>query len=78
MRLSSTLAAAIERETGRTEVDPLLTAARQPGFDLQANFAMKLAKQLGEPPRDVAGGDREARRRGRAAGRRRRSPGPGS
>ncbi|HEY6891744.1 MAG TPA: hypothetical protein VI300_28335, partial [Solirubrobacter sp.] len=52
--LSSTLAAAIERETGRTEVDPLLTAARQPGFDLQANFAMKLGKQLGETPRDVA------------------------
>jgi arginyl-tRNA synthetase len=52
--LSTTLAAAIERVTGRAEVDPLLTPARQPGFDLQANFAMKLAKQLGEPPRDVA------------------------
>jgi arginyl-tRNA synthetase len=52
--LSATLAAAIERATGRAEVDPLLTPARQPGFDLQANFAMKLAKQLGEPPRDIA------------------------
>ena len=52
--LSHTLAAAIERVTGRSEVDPLLAVARQPGFDLQANFAMKLAKQLGEPPRDVA------------------------
>jgi arginyl-tRNA synthetase len=52
--LSSTIAAAIERVTGHPDVDPLLTAARQPGFDLQANFAMKLAKQLGEPPRDVA------------------------
>ena len=52
--LSATIVAAIERVTGRSDVDPLLAVARQPGFDLQANFAMKLAKQLGEPPRDVA------------------------
>ena len=52
--LSSALGAAIERETGLTDVDPLVTPARQPGFDLQANFAMKLAKQLGEPPRGLA------------------------
>jgi arginyl-tRNA synthetase len=52
--LSTTLAAAIERVTGRADVDPLLATARQPGFDMQANFAMKLAKQLGEPPREVA------------------------
>ena len=77
--LSHTLAAAIERVTGRSEVDPLLAVARQPGFDLQANFAMKLAKQLGEPPRDVAarvterlgdaGGPRARPRRRRAAPR---------
>ena len=52
--LSTALGAAIERETGLTDVDPLVTPARQPGFDLQANFAMKLAKQLGEPPRGLA------------------------
>ena len=52
--LSTALGAAIERETGLIDVDPLVTPARQPGFDLQANFAMKLAKQLGEPPRGLA------------------------
>jgi arginyl-tRNA synthetase len=52
--LSTALGAAIERETGLVDVDPLVTPARQPGFDLQANFAMKLAKQLGEPPRALA------------------------
>src|SRR5689334_11402820 len=35
-------------------VDPLLAPARQPGFDYQANFAMKLAKQVGQSPRAVA------------------------
>ena len=77
--LSTALGAAIERETGLTDVDPLVTPARQPGFDLQANFAMKLAKQLGEPPRGLAErvvGD--ARRRRRRCWRRSRSPGPGS
>src|SRR6478735_7996559 len=48
------LTAAIERALGQPDVDPLLTPARRPGFDLQANFAMKLAKQLGRPPRELA------------------------
>src|SRR3954452_21284369 len=48
------LTAAIERALGQPDVDPLLTLARRPGFDLQANFAMKLAKQLGRPPRELA------------------------
>ena len=48
------LTAAIERALGQPDVDPLITPARQPGFDLQANFAMKLAKQLGRPPRELA------------------------
>ncbi len=51
-------------------MDPLLVPSRQPGADWQANFAMKLAKQLGRPPRVLAerGGGR-ARRRRRAARR---------
>ena len=34
--------------------DPLLVPSRQAGVDWQANFAMKLAKTVGEPPRVVA------------------------
>src|SRR4051812_46338036 len=48
------LARAIEAALGQADVDPLITPARQPGFDLQANFAMKLAKSLGRPPRELA------------------------
>jgi arginyl-tRNA synthetase len=48
------LTRAIEAALGEAGVDPLLTPARQPGFDLQANFAMKLAKQLSRPPRELA------------------------
>ncbi|MDA0179371.1 arginine--tRNA ligase [Solirubrobacter phytolaccae] len=52
--LRAALTAAIERALGEPEVDPLLVPSRQPGADLQANFAMKLAKQRGEAPRAVA------------------------
>lgn len=48
------LVAAIERAVGQTDIDPLLVPSRQPGVDWQANFAMKLAKAVGEPPRAVA------------------------
>jgi arginyl-tRNA synthetase len=48
------LVAAIERAVGRPAVDPLLVPSRQAGVDWQANFAMKLAKAVGEPPRVVA------------------------
>ncbi|MBE2320783.1 arginine--tRNA ligase [Solirubrobacter sp. CPCC 204708] len=48
------MAAAIERAVGQPDVDPLLVPSRQPGVDWQANFAMKLAKVVGEPPRAIA------------------------
>src|SRR6478736_10258095 len=52
--IRTALTSAIEQALGAPGVDPLIAAARQPGFDLQANFAMKLAKQLGRPPRELA------------------------
>src|SRR4051794_5265277 len=52
--LRAVLTAAIERALGRAGVDPLLADSRQPGFDVQANFAMKLAKQLDRRPRAIA------------------------
>lgn len=52
--LRAALTGAIERALGEADVDPLLVPSRQPGADLQANFAMKLAKQLGQPPRALA------------------------
>src|SRR3954469_14379859 len=52
--IRTALTGAIERALGEPGVDPLLAPARQPGFDLQANFAMKLAKQLGRAPRELA------------------------
>jgi arginyl-tRNA synthetase len=45
--LHASLTVAIEHALGHAGVDPLLAPSRQPGVDLQANFAMKLAKQLG-------------------------------
>ena len=76
--LSITLAAAIERVTGQSEVDPLLTPARQPGFDLQANFAMKLAKQLGAAAaRARRAGDARSSATPMGCSRPSRSPGPG-
>src|SRR4051812_18189848 len=52
--LHAALAAAIERALGLAGVEPLLAPSRRAGVDLQANFAMKLAKQLGETPRQIA------------------------
>jgi arginyl-tRNA synthetase len=52
--LHAALTAAIEHACGRARVDPLLAPSRQLGVDLQANFAMKLAKQLGQTPRRIA------------------------
>src|SRR3954452_1209091 len=52
--IRTALTSAIERTLDAPGVDPLIATARQPGFDLQANFAMKLAKQLGRPPRELA------------------------
>jgi arginyl-tRNA synthetase len=52
--LHAALTAAIEHALGRASVDPLLAPSRQPGVDLQANFAMRLAKQLGRKPRQIA------------------------
>src|SRR6185436_4944964 len=52
--LAAALTGAIERALDQPGVDPLLAPSRQPGFDLQANFAMKLAKQLDVEPRSVA------------------------
>ena len=52
--LHASLTVAIEHALGHAGVDPLLAPSRQPGVDLQANFAMKLAKQLGRPPRQIA------------------------
>ena len=57
--LSTALGAAIERETGLTDVDPLVTPARQPGFDLQANFATR--NFLGEGENFSLGYQRGAR-----------------
>ena len=52
--LHTSLTVAIEHALGHAGVDPLLAPSRQPGVDLQANFAMKLAKHLGRKPRQVA------------------------
>jgi arginyl-tRNA synthetase len=52
--LRDALTAAIERASGEAGVDPLLAPSQQPGADLQANVAMKLAKQLKQKPRDIA------------------------
>jgi hypothetical protein len=43
--LRGALMAAIEQALGVSGVNPLLVPSRRPGVDLQANFAMKLAKQ---------------------------------
>src|SRR5215218_10264104 len=45
--LRASLTVAIEYALGHADVDPLLATSRQPGVDLQANFVMKLVKQLG-------------------------------
>jgi arginyl-tRNA synthetase len=42
--LHTFLTAAIERALGHAGVDPLLGPSRQPGVDLQANFALNVAK----------------------------------
>ena len=52
--LHAALTAAIEHTLGGAGVDPLLAPSRQPGVDLQANFAMKLAKRLGQKPWQIA------------------------
>lgn len=52
--LRAALTGAIQRALGEPDVDPLLVPSRQPGADRQANFAMKLAQQLGQPPRALA------------------------
>jgi arginyl-tRNA synthetase len=52
--LHAALTAAIEHALGHSGVDPLLAPGRRPGADLQANFAMKLAKQLGRKPQEIA------------------------
>ena len=52
--LTTALTAAVERALGHAGADPLLAPARQAGYDLQANFAMKLAKQLHRNPRELA------------------------
>lgn len=52
--MRAALADAIARAVGQPGVDPLLVPSKQPGVDWQANFAMKLAKAVGEPPRAVA------------------------
>jgi arginyl-tRNA synthetase len=52
--LQAALTAAIEHAVGHASVDPLLAPSRQPGVDLQSNFAMKLGKQLGRKPRQIA------------------------
>ena len=52
--LQAALTVAIERALGHAGVDPLLAPSRQPGVDLQANFAMKLANRLGGTPRRIA------------------------
>ena len=52
--LHAALTAAIEHALGHAGVDPLLAPSRQRGVDLQANFAMRLAKRLGRKPRQIA------------------------
>jgi arginyl-tRNA synthetase len=55
--LSSRLSSAIESAFGSSHagVDPVVRRSAQPQFgDYQANFAMSLAKSLGQPPRAVA------------------------
>ena len=52
--LRAALTAAIDRAIGLAGVDPLLAPTRQPDVDLQANFAMKLAKRSGQRPREIA------------------------
>ena len=41
--LHAVLTVAIERALGHADVDPLLAPSRQPGVDLQANFADETA-----------------------------------
>ena len=41
--LHASLTVAIERALGHAHVDPLLAPSRQPGVDLQANFADETA-----------------------------------
>ena len=50
--LEQALTNACERALGISGVDPLLTPSAH--ADYQANFAMSLAKRLGEPPRAIA------------------------
>ena len=50
--LEQALREACERALGLPDVDPLLTPSAH--ADYQANFAMSLAKRLGEPPRAIA------------------------
>src|SRR5688500_8365113 len=53
MRLSSAIEAAFGPSHARA--DPVVRRSAQPQFgDYQANFAMALAKSLGQPPRAVA------------------------
>jgi len=53
-RFTTAVARAFGDQLG-TDVDPLITAARNPAFgDFQCNVAMPLAKRLGEKPREVA------------------------
>lgn len=52
--LRASLSVAIEHALGQAGVDPLLAPSRQPGVDLQANFAMKLARQPGRTPQQIA------------------------
>jgi arginyl-tRNA synthetase len=52
--LHTSLTVAIEHALGHAGVDPLLAPSRQLGVDVQANFAMKLAKRLGRKPREIA------------------------
>jgi len=52
--LHTYLTVAIEHALGHAGVDPLLAPSRQPGVDMQANFAMELAKRLGRKPREIA------------------------
>jgi arginyl-tRNA synthetase len=50
--IAEAVRAACERALGLPDVDPLLTPSAH--ADYQANFAMSLAKRLGEPPRAIA------------------------
>ena len=56
-QLNQAFSAALARAFGDdyADADPMLGPANNPKFgDYQANLAMKLGKQLGKPPRDIA------------------------